>query len=399
LELTIFLEQRFERTPDGAVWTEVGYSHPFWERYLAVFDHVHVVARALPVAAAAPGRQRVDGPGVSVVPVRHYQGPREYLRASAQVRRQVRDATRRPTAMILRTGVLTGLAAPLLARTGHPYAMEVAGDPWDVFAPGVVEHPARPFFRWWFTRQLQRQCRQAAQCLYVTGATLQRRYPCGGPTVGISNVELHGATVPHPRAESASAPASPRLVFVGALEQMYKAPDVLLDAVALLAGRGMDVRLCMVGDGRYLRDLREQAERLGIAGRVEFAGSLPAGEAVRARLDEADLFVLPSRTEGMPRALIEAMARGLPAIGSTAGGIPEVLAPEDMVPPGDAAALADAMERVLASPSRMAEMSARNLARAAEFSHDVLQARRTDFYRHLVETTEEWLRRRGERRS
>jgi glycosyltransferase involved in cell wall biosynthesis len=132
-----------------------------------------------------------------------------------------------------------------------------------------------------------------------------------------------------------------------------------------------------------------------VADRVTFRGQLPAGPEVRAELDQADVFLLPSRTEGLPRALVEAMARGLPCVGSTVGGIPELLPAEDMVPPGDAGALASKIREVVTDPARMARMSERNLRAAQDYRQDVLQPRRDAFYRHVRERTEAWQRTSG----
>ena len=111
-----------------------------------------------------------------------------------------------------------------------------------------------------------------------------------------------------------------------------------------------------------------------------FAGRLPAGDAVRAALDRADLFVLPSRTEGLPKALLEAQARGLPCLASDVGGIPELLPSEDLVPAGNVAALARKMREVLAAPQRRQAMAARNLAQAREYHANTLCVRRRAFY-------------------
>ncbi len=119
---------------------------------------------------------------------------------------------------------------------------------------------------------------------------------------------------------------------------------------------------------------------------------MPAGEAVREEMDRADVFVMPSRQEGLPRATIEAMARALPCIGSTVGGIPELLATEDLVPPGDALALATKIREVVSDPERMARMSARNLAKAGEYRDEALRERRVAFYRHVRKMTERWIR-------
>jgi len=210
-----------------------------------------------------------------------------------------------------------------------------------------------------------------------------------------SDVELpEGAFIAAPRVPRRGGPFT--LVTVGSLAQMYKAPDVQIDAVAQLVKEGLDLRLVLIGDGKHRPELEERAAALGMAERVIFRGQLTAGAAVRAELDAADIFCMPSRTEGMPRAMIEAMARGLPCIGSTMGGIPELLPAEDLVPPGDVGALARIIRAVVTDPERMARMSARNLARAHDYGEDALRARRTDFYRALRARTETWVER-GER--
>lgn len=88
--------------------------------------------------------------------------------------------------------------------------------------------------------------------------------------------------------------------------------------------------------------------------------------------------------------MIEAMALGLPCIGSTAGGIPELLPPEDMVPPNDAQALAMKIREVVSDPERMTRMSARNLEKAKGYHEDILRERRNKFYQYVKERTTEW---------
>ena len=178
------------------------------------------------------------------------------------------------------------------------------------------------------------------------------------------------------------------IISVCTLEQLYKSQDVLIDAVGEEVRKGLDLRLVFVGDGRYRAQLAEQARRQGLEGRVQFLGWLPSGNPVRARLDAADLFALPSRTEGLPRAMVEAMARGLPCLGSAVGGIPELLPADDMVAPADAQALAHKIREMVTHPTRMARMSARNLEKAKGYREEALAGRRRAFYRHVRELTE-----------
>jgi glycosyltransferase involved in cell wall biosynthesis len=279
----------------------------------------------------------------------------------------------------------------------RPYGVEVVGDPHDVFAPGAVRHPLRRFFRWWFARKLRQQCEGARAASYVTEHALQRRYPPSPRALStyFSDVELPGIAFMSAPREFRPEAGSRTLIMVGSLAQLYKAPDVLIDAVAVCVRAGLDIRLRIVGDGKYRAELEARASARGLGERVAFCGQLTEGEAVRRELDRADLFVLPSHQEGLPRAMIEAMARALPCVGSTVGGIPELLAPDALVPPGDAASLARKLREVVDDPPRMSFMSARNLEKARQYTNEALRPRRISFYKHLRAETDCWLQARS----
>ncbi len=329
---------------------------------------------------------------MSFAPVPGYVGPFQYALNLPKLKSMVNQIYSDESAFILRIpGAIGNLVWNQLNQVDHPYGVEVVGDPYDVFSPGAVRHPLRPFFRWWFPRQLRRQCARACAVAYVTEEALQRRYPCPGHSVGVSDVALANTDfVDAPRNGQLTEPIS--IVAVGSLAQLYKAPDVLIGAVALCAAQGMAVNAVWLGDGKHRAELEAYTAQRGVAEQVSFVGRVPAGEAVSAQLDQADIFVLASRTEGLPRAMIEAMARALPCIGSNVGGIPELLPPEDLVPAGDAKALAQKVKEVVTDPKRMARMSARNLSKAKEYRGDVLFERRLAFYQYVRDRTEEWLR-------
>jgi glycosyltransferase involved in cell wall biosynthesis len=394
MRIVITLEQRFCRTPDGAVWTQVAYAYPFWNQYLAVFEQVQVIARVRETPGVPLNWQRADGEDVSFVGVPDYVGPLQYLLHAHSIARVTRRAWHAGDAVILRVPSAIGsLLVSTLNRRRYPYAVQVVGDPYAVFAPGVVGHPLRVFWRWWFSRQLKRQCMHAAAAAYVTGNFLQRGYPCPAYTVEYSDVELDESAfvdaplLPRPEARSI------RLITVCSLARPYKGLDVLIQAVALCRRQGSDIELVVVGGGKYRSALEAQARALGLAGQVHFLGQLTAGGDIRAQLDQADVFVLPSKAEGLPRAMLEAMARGLPCIGSMVGGIPEILASEDLVPPDDSVALARRLGEVIHDPERKARMSKRNLARAKAYGMERLQERKIEFFRHIRQCTESWLRR------
>ena len=386
MRLVVSCEQRYVRTPDGRVWSTTGGAYDFWQRYLPVFAEVRVVARVAERPGRPPDACRVDGEHVTVHAVPHYVGPLQYLRRLRAVRAAVRAAVEPGDAALLRVPSPIGtLLHRHLRRRGRPFGLEVVGDPYDVFAPEALRHPLRPLLRAWFTARLRSQCRTAVAVAYVTERALQSRYPAapGAVTAAYSSIQLDDtAFVDRPRA-AASPKVQVRLVSVGSLEMPYKGIDTLIEALPMLVRAGLEAHLVHLGDGRCRPDLERLVRQRRLGGRVAFAGAVPPGAAVRLFLDDADLFVLPSRTEGLPRALIEAMARALPAVGTNVGGTPELLDQAHLVPPDDPVALAYAITALVADPAAFAAASKRNLARARSYAAETLARRRTDFYRAL----------------
>ena len=163
---------------------------------------------------------------------------------------------------------------------------------------------------------------------------------------------------------------------------------VLLGAAARLTG---DWRLRLVGGGSALDEMRALAQSLGMRGKVAFVGQLPS-EELPAEYRRLDVLVLPSLTrpnwkEQFGRVLVEAMACGLPVIGSDSGAIPGVLGRAGrIVPEGDVAALADALRELRADAGLRAHLGKRGRARfLAHFTHDSIAADTVEVYREILE--------------
>jgi glycosyltransferase involved in cell wall biosynthesis len=147
-------------------------------------------------------------------------------------------------------------------------------------------------------------------------------------------------------AENDGAPV--RVLTVGRLVG-GKGFALLLDALARLVGRGRDVTLTVVGDGRSRERLHAQADALGIADRVEWVGALGQDE-IRDRYASADVFCLPSFAEGVPVVLMEAMAMEVPVVATRIAGIPELVTDGQsglLVAPARADELTDALDRLV----------------------------------------------------
>lgn len=162
-------------------------------------------------------------------------------------------------------------------------------------------------------------------------------------------------------------------IAVGRLAPV-KGIDLLLTAFAPIAADHPAASLVLVGHGPDRPALERQAERLGVADRVVFTGHLDHA-ALRAQLWAADVFVLPSRSEGFPVALLEAMGTGRGFVAASVGGVEEIAIPESgiCVPPEDPEALSAAMRQMLAE-GRSAECGAAARRRAEAFSRSEAEA-------------------------
>jgi glycosyltransferase involved in cell wall biosynthesis len=134
------------------------------------------------------------------------------------------------------------------------------------------------------------------------------------------------------------------------------------------------------GDKTYLQSI---AENYGVADKVIFEGSIPH-EKVFDYLDDIDIYVQPSKTEGLPRALIEAMSRGCPCIGSNAGGIPELLDNAYIFRSGNVKELANIL--VSLDTEKMIKQAKRNFEFSKGYAKEIIEVRRSKFLQDFAES-------------
>lgn len=168
-----------------------------------------------------------------------------------------------------------------------------------------------------------------------------------------------------------------------------KAQDTIVRAVALLKARGARLTVLFVGDGEELARVERLAGELGLGrGDVRFLGfRADVGDLLSA----ADIFLLPSRTEGFPLSLLEAMAHHLPVVVTPVGGIPELCAEGEhalFVPVDDPEALSITIERLASDVALQRKLGEAGYARiSSEFSFDGMTRRYEELYRRVLART------------
>jgi len=376
-------EHRFVRDPSGRIWTKTECDYAFWKPYVEVFGSLRVSARVSSVPDIPDGHRLADGEGVVFEALPTYIGPVGFALALFMiVWQQARSLRSAPLVILRGTGPLSLVAWPMVLAMGIAYGVEVLGDAEGVYRDGGVGGRLGWMYALIFGTFQRRVCWKASAVSYVTGTTLQSSYPnAAAHEFAVSDVWLPpSAILGEPRRYADTLPL--HAILVGSLEQPYKGVDVALRAMRAMPD-SRRAHLTILGDGRLRGTYEALAEELALTDDVRFAGSVKSGKAVIEHLDNADILIMPSLTEGMPRALLEGMARGLPALAARVGGIPELLGENAMFPRGDSAALARMLETM--SPERLTAMSAANLHRSRDFSTQRLEGLHAAFLQGILE--------------
>jgi glycosyltransferase involved in cell wall biosynthesis len=377
--LLIVIDGPFYRRGDE-VFDRLCYDRQFYDDYAAVFDQVRVAAR-VDHGTAVEGMHRADGEGVAFVDLANVRGAAWVLAPWRRYCQPLGDAVAWADAVCVRLPSVAGWHAARLARNqGKPLMFELIGDPLAA-SVGPASHRIGGLIQYWRTRQIVRWSRVGS---YVSRAHLQRRYPAAADatTASISSIRLPASALRPPR----TAPQRPdrlRLVCVGSFLPV-KNHATLLHAIALARQGGLSLSLTLVGDGPLRPNIEARIAELGLGAQVRLTGHFTGGTKIEAELDAADLFLIPSWSEGLPRAAIEAMARGLPVIGSAVPGIRELLPRSSLFDPGRPEQIAALIGRlrIAADYRRSAEQSVRI---AQEFVADVISPRRQALYRRFRE--------------
>lgn len=355
----------------------------FSKRYLDAFDEVTLLGRLF--NKTDPLAQPVVGAGVRFVALPGFKGPVGFIKALPAIVKSIRTVITPNTAYILRLpATVPTLLGLLLLILRKPFAVEVIGDAYDNYSPAVLNHhPLSRVFQFFFVQTTKLLCRKAITAAYVTQHSLQRHFPPRSNTIPFSFTSLDlpaQAFATAPRNASSFHLKNPHLISVGMMHQAHKGFDTLIHALSLLHQQNIAARLTIIGSGSLMETYKAQAAAINLAAHITFTGQLAAGNAVWQALDTADLFVLASRQEGLPRAMIEAMARAIPCVGTAVGGTPELLEKEFLCPADSPQLLAQTIAHALSSTGNLASQSARNLVESHNYAYETIRKRRKLFY-------------------
>ncbi len=306
----------------------------------------------------------------------------KYRRENSRILEQAIQNSER--VIIRLPSLIGGEAAALAERYGKPYMVELVSCTWDALWNHSLRGKLLAPWSWVRTRQ---EVKRAPMVLYVTNQFLQRRYPTAGLSVGCSDVSLPGVdeAVLRRRLERiggrAPGGAPLRLGTIAAVNVRYKGQADVIKALAALKKQGIRMEYELAGSGDPSR-LRTLAQRLGVEDQVHLLGSVPH-DKIFAWLETIDLYLQPSKQEGLPRAVVEAMSCACPVAGARTGGIPELVDEEWIFRPGDVKDICRILQKAAAEDlSRQAQ---RSFQVATRYEKDRLEQLRGEFFQKFVQ--------------
>jgi glycosyltransferase involved in cell wall biosynthesis len=241
-------------------------------------------------------------------------------------------------------------------------------------------------------KNCEKACLNACGVSYVTEFTLQKKYPSSSRLYGEKIDRFDGwysnANIPESyflqRKNYSGLNIKSKITLIhiaNMIDGESKGHYICLEIIQRLRTEKIDANLVFVGDGPEVSLLKQRADKLGISAYINFTGRISSMETLKKKYMEADFMVLPSKTEGVPRCIIEGMACGLICLASNVGGIPELLEDEFLFQWNSSEQFAGKIIELLDENENLERLSIKNQQKAMNYSYNNLQKKRDAFYR------------------
>ena len=358
----------------------------FYQRYLRVFDKLRLVTRCEVNKPKKQGLVPLDrDPRIEYVPVPEFHGPHQYAKVYYAVGSALRNIIVGCDAAVLRIPSTVAMrVGKKVMKKGIPYACEVVYDAEDGWrgCSGLNRMIWRKI-----DYDMRCMCYSADGVSCVTEHYLQQHYF----STRLDSFTEHYSSLALDKTfygSSKEFPLHKPFVIAHVANQVEfngrKGHNIILQALQILKQRNVDVKVRFAGKDYYggTEKLKSYAQELGVLEMVEFVGYLDR-EELNHFLSDSDLYVMPTKAEGLPRVIIEAIAKGLPCITTPMSGNPELVSKHFLVNYNDIITLADRIEELTRNAILYEQTSYENFNRSLQYEASVLEARRDSFYMKL----------------
>ena len=390
MKVLVVLENRFIKDREGNVWCDRIVDYNFLKRYLEVFEEVIVCGRVGYVDYIENRKLLVSGDRVSFIELPNFTGAYGTIMSYKKIKRIIKSNIAEIDCAILRApSHLSLIIYKILLKKHKRFAIEFVMAANKMFeGKGIVSKLLNKFIN----NKAKKMCLKANGVSYVTERILQKEYPCTAIinksskeyfTESYSSIDLDENRFYKQNWKIDDKPNIFKIIHIGYMDSLRKGQDVLITAVKRVIEKGYNVELELVGDGKNRSKFEELSKELGIDKIVKFSGSINNRDEIFDKLKQSHLFVFPTQSEGLPRAIIEAMAVGLPCISSPVDGIPELLDDEYLIDYNDYEGYENKIIELMSDWKKMIEISNMNYEKAQRYNKKILDNKRKAFYKKL----------------
>lgn len=349
------------------------------ERYLIGNDKIYIYARQVKAIEEPKQLSNINTENIICIPSNIYHSPTDYFMKHNNLKTEVQKALKGINFCVVRLpSFLGGIVYEEAKKIGIPCMVELVGCPWDSlwYYGGIKAKLFAPIMYY----KTKKEIKNSKYVVYVTKEYFQNKYPTKGKNINCSNVNIENVSddILESRVNKIkSSNNTYKIGLMGSLNVKYKGQDTAIKAISLLKNKfNIELHFLGSGDKENWIDLIKQ---YGVENSVFFDGTLPSGDPVYNWLDNMDIYLQPSLTEGLPRSVIEAMSRGCPVIGTEAGGIPELLQKELVIKKKDYKDLAIKIEKLLNDKKMMEKIAKENFEEAKKYNKSLLNEKRRKF--------------------
>lgn len=386
MKVVFATDSKFVKLKNNEIYSTGSLSYDVWKRYLSVFNELVVLSRFKDKDSVknASKLNKSDGPNVSFVKIPDLTALSNLFTKYNYTVKLLEKNISNSDAIIARLPSITGsLAVAIAKKLNKPYLIELVGCPWDSLWNYSIKGKLLAPIMYIYTKQI---IKSAKFVIYVTNEFLQKRYPNHNNNVNCSDVSLEDfdENILKQRIEKINNIGDKiKIGTIAAVDVKYKGQEDVIKALGVLKKKGIDnfeYELVGGGDQSYLLSI---AKKYNVRNQIRFLGSMPHKQ-VFEWLDSIDIYVQPSKQEGLPRALIEAMSRGLPCFGAKTGGIPELL-DNEYIYRNNKNSLKRICEILLSfDREKMIEQSVRNFCEAKKYEREKIEKRRNVFLKNFA---------------
>jgi len=321
----------------GNTYASISGKPDFFERYLRVFDSVRIVARSKVVFDPPEDNfVKIDNDRIEIWEVPFFRGPLQFIKSYLRIQKSLKNVTVGCDVAILRLPSTTAYQVlKFVLKNNQTFAIEIVANPYDSIRTSKTLMNKFYYKSW--DKDLLKACKLADGISCVTEKYMQKRYfplKQNSFTTNYSSIALPLSSYTSPK----KFPQKQTLQVLHVANHIIyggtKGHKELIEAASIVIAKGFKINLVFVGkdNNNDIEKLNNLAKELGIAEVVSFLGYQKTSRDLLNIVSKSDIFVLPTKSEGLPRSIIEAMSQGLPCVTTDISGNSELIEPEFLIP-------------------------------------------------------------------